>query len=297
MNVVCFGCSYTNGTNREELRDRTTWPFKLGYSCNVSVVAASARSNRSIINSINEKIQEGLVNKDTIVIVHWSHSERQALAVINKMDVPFYLEDYKNLAPDGLVIGQNDFSRTELWAGLLTNGLNEIYLVQELLKNKCKDYFFITTDHYQSYKWTRSEVINLINKDKIFNWPSEFENIFDIASGEGFICNWITQSLPLTIGRYLGEEYIYEDFKHLNSKGHAEFGNMLAAWIENPSKDWNYILSNSSSRQQQVCKDSRKGFEELQRLYKKFPKSVHWVENTLEKVNIKTQQVDYVYEN
>lgn len=298
MSLIVFGCSYVNGTKLYDVINQNVWAFKLNLPPHkVSVIAGSARSNRSIVNSISEQIQEGKLNKDSVVIVHWSHSERQALANRYVDEDNTHIEDYKNLQLNGITLGWNEFTNKELWEALLINGLNEIYLVQELLKDKCKDYFFITTDHYQSYKSTQSKIIDLINKDKIFNWPCELDNMFSVDDQDSFILNWITQSFPLTLCRYLGKEYIHDDFKHLNMKGHTEFGKMIFDWMVDPSKDWNYILNNSTSNQQQVCRDAHKGFIELQKLYKEFPKSVHWVEEIYTSTDLVQQQTGYVYEN
>lgn len=306
------GCSYTAGTDSN---DRILWPDMMGYT-DVINRAVTVNSNIGIVDRLLTDVKRGNVDKNTTVVIFWSHSERYPSMLRGEG----ILENSKGMSNQGMHISKfvDNITDINIYLATVRQTLNLMLLAQSYLEGKCKDFFFITTDSYSSFLNCDSQILDMIDHKRVWNWPEQLTldeelvgQIFDYKfrtrreeQTNQFLSYWLVQSLPLTVCRYLmigdpDTNYYHQDFKHMGSEAHIKFAEMIKMWIEDNEKDWSYILDmESSTSQKDVVRSVHNGLKTLQEHFNSGEFSdKHWVEESLSAFELAKKAAEFVYED
>lgn len=324
------GCSYTKGHENESLAnlspgDCFLWkhvinpfvfkdgnfnnqiPLNQRYGIQPSKYpfqdfSTTAKSNDMMFMDFIENVHRFKNVKRGRVIIYWSHSERTGGRVS--------YSDFKGV--DAYEKNQ-DVHKTDqfpeltfnFWMQQICKTMNYMYSVQNICENLGIEYYFITQENYNLFKYAANEfrckeTLESININRVFNWPTnELVNYpelkHDVSVNE-FYLFWGTLGFTLQFARAFGGiEWVSKDQKHMSYDSHLRLGTMLKDWIEDNDKDLSYWLDESGKI------NNKRFFYDL-RAWKEehLKESIHWVEekvtNALIHYTIKPN-AEYIYES
>jgi len=321
------GCSYTRGHEK----DTPSWPTKIYkfLPTETGLVAPQNAIDNSQIAKSNEHIFfdflqfKDKLDSDSTVIIFWSHCERYSCYLDLSQEID-HIRDVKNLNSSTIIEGYKHITGNfnlkegflyQLYDMYIAKTLMYIYLVQEECERRNIKYFFITQDPFYKFKevmklpnfapWSK-----LIKQDKIFNWPApdyedlnadktkNFSRFITVWSLTGFVTSWCR-----AFSRQTGKILFAEDCKHMNRLGQDLFYEQLIRWMNDTSKNLNYIIEH------ELEYDAARNFKDLNYAAQNFlpfelleplkndTKRFHWVERAaFDYLQNAKMLADYVYE-
>lgn len=296
------GCSYMAGHDFES--NNNPIYRRLGFASNeVDNKSYVCKSNESILNSFLSKYHN--LKEDDTVLIMWTHSERRIDGpIISENSV--IIHDTKNINSRQFPHIDNQY---KYFFGRIIATLNYMYTVYLLCKQKNIKCRFVTIDNYNFFKLIFDNIQGLksfeelYDNNVVFNWPSpkfediKIENAFNPDTYKKWLCIWSLSDLPLTwaytFGSIQNENYLSPDQKHIDIKGYELFAQQLVEFIDDSSKNLDYIL-------QDIAYEHKKYFYGLKSYTNLNFKSAgkHWVEDIVEEVlhSLAKSNADYIYE-
>jgi hypothetical protein len=261
-----------------------------------------AKSNDMIFSDFIANVHNFKDVKKGRVFIYWSHSERTGLRLRNDK---FKGVDIYEKNQQQQVIEQNPSHSFNFWFQQMCKTMDYMYAVQSICENLGIEYYFITQENYNLFKYVSEkyryeETFNNINSNHIFNWPTQelvnYPSLDDDFTTKTYFLYWGTLGFALQFARaFGGREWVSDDKKHMTYDAHLHLGTMLKDWIEDNEKDLSYWVD-------ECTKINNKRFFYDLRPWKDdvLGSSRHWVEervtSSLIEFDIKPN-AEYIYES
>lgn len=300
------GCSYLAGHSKETTGAYSQWLYPdlmLGGLYHVENnlnnfiwnQASTGKSNDYIFADFLKYFNKIKGSEDPCVFIQWSHAERYISKIDNKgIYVNKNLTGAVNdIVPQG-INAQSD--PDEHMLGCVEKTAQYMLAVEKLCQAFGVRYRCITED--PEYLFLQTESGPQLNKSKIFNWNMPEPRLIKYKDNKEWSQWWALKGFTLNIGKTFGANYIADDLKHLNKRGHECLGRMIEFWFREPDKNLRYYYDEVwSANQRRLWTDFVFNYETSLEMFKeeRFSK-IHWVEQMFEDAPFIDSAITYIYE-
>lgn len=215
------GCSLSAGfaCPKNDFKIRESWPSFL--KSNVLNIGYQGKDNHAIFQDTLHQLD--YINKNTIVIVYWSYTDRASSFVAENNHV--VRDANKHISK--LIYEQNNIDLLHAYTNL---SLTYMKALQDVMQSRGINYYYLTTMPYSIYKASSKthfngrdygRMLRSINQKKVLNWEeTEYKSY-------GYRADLWVHSLPVLFG--LTYDCLNYDGVHLTYEGEKLF----SEWILN----------------------------------------------------------------
>lgn len=300
------GCSYVAGHSKETHGAYFPWVYPDLEHSGINAVetnrtdfiwnqASTGKSNDYIFADFLKYFNKIKGSEDPCVFIQWSHAERY----ISKIDREglYVNKNLTGAVEDLIPQGINALSNPdESFLGSIEKTAQYMLAVEKLCQAFGVRYRCITED--PEYLFLQTESGPQLNKSKIFNWNMPEPRLIKFNGNKEWSQWWALKGFTLTMGKTLGANYIADDMKHLNRRGHECLGRMIEFWLREPDKNLLYYYEEVwSANQRKLWTDYEFNYKESLEIFKeeRFNRT-HWVEQMLFDAPFIDSAITYIYE-